>query len=320
MSHMLVTGSAGFVGSHLSERLIADGHRVTGVDSFSDHYLRHLKDLNLAALIAEPRFELVERDLSSDPIIDLLNGVDVVFHLAARPGVRDSWSDFADYVNANIIGSRAVFDAAAATHTRVVYASSSSVYGDASTLPVSENHPLRPVSPYGASKVMTEVLAGAYASSYGLEAIGLRYFTVYGPRQRPDMGLSRFIEAAVSGQAIPVYGDGCQRRDMTYVGDIVTATLAAAERGHTGYVYNVASGTQHTLLNILDELGRVLNVPLRLVHEDAKPGDVRDTWGDITSASADLIYKPSVTLHDGLEHQVLEAAKRRTLLTTQQQS
>jgi len=314
MARMLVTGAAGFIGSQLAERLVADGHQVLGVESFSDHYSRDLKELNLAGLAAEPQFELVEADISRDPLIDLFGDIDVAFHLAARPGVRDSWSEFGDYVDANIVGSRAVFDAAATTHTRVVYASSSSVYGDASSLPVSEKHPLHPISPYGASKVMTEVLAGAYASSYGLDAVGLRYFTVYGPRQRPDMGLSRFIEALVDGRAIPLYGDGLQRRDMTYVGDIVGATLAAGERGRPGAVYNIASGSPRALLDILRELSDVLGIPLRLAHEASKPGDVRDTWGDITHASADLGYSPSVLLRDGLERQAAEAARRRPFL------
>jgi nucleoside-diphosphate-sugar epimerase len=314
MSRMLVTGAAGFIGSHLAERLIADGHHVTGLESFSDHYSRDLKQLNLSGLGTEPQFELVEADISRDPLVDLFSDIDVAFHLAARPGVRDSWSAFGDYVDANIVGSRAVFDAAATAHTRVVYASSSSVYGDATTLPVTERHPLHPVSPYGASKVMTEVLAGAYASSFGLEAIGLRYFTVYGPRQRPDMGLSRFIEAATAETTIPIYGDGRQRRDMTYVGDVVEATLSAAQRGRPGAVYNVASGTQRPLLEILNELGDVIGLPLRLAHEDAKPGDVRDTWGDIASASEDLGYAPSMTLREGLERQVTEAARRRHII------
>jgi UDP-glucuronate 4-epimerase len=320
MSRMFVTGAAGFIGSHLAERLVADGHRVIGVESFSDHYARELKELNLATLAAEPRFELVEANISRDPLVDLFGDIDVAFHLAARPGVRDSWTEFGDYVAANIIGSRAVFDAAAATHTRVVYASSSSVYGDASSLPVSEKHPLHPISPYGASKVMTEVLAGAYASSYGLDAVGLRYFTVYGPRQRPDMGLSRFIEAAVEGRDIPIYGDGRQRRDMTYVGDVVEATLAAGERGLAGTVYNIASGAPRALLDILHELGDVLNLPLRLAHEAPKPGDVRDTWGDITRATVDLGYGPSVALRAGLEQQAAEAVRRRALLTIPQKA
>jgi UDP-glucuronate 4-epimerase len=311
MARMLVTGAAGFIGSQLAERLVADGHSVTGIDSFSDHYARELKSLNLAQLTDSPSFDFVELDLSSDPLAELFTGVDVAFHLAARPGVRDSWSAFGDYAQANIIGSRAIFDAAAASDTRVVYASSSSVYGDASSLPVSEANPLHPISPYGASKVMTEVLAGAYASSFGLDAVGLRYFTVYGPRQRPDMGLSRFIEAVVAGEPIALYGDGLQQRDMTYVGDVIEATLGAAEKGRPGAVYNVASGAPRALLDILGELGDVLDLPLRLAHEDAKPGDVRDTWGDIGLASTDLGYAPAMPLRDGLREQVAEAERRR---------
>jgi len=315
---MLVTGVAGFIGSHLAERLVADGHQVLGVDSFSDHYARSLKELNLARLTKAPRFELVEADLACEPVLELFDAIDVAFHLAARPGVRDSWSDFSEYSEANILGSRAIFDAAALTHTRVVYASSSSVYGDATKLPVSEEHALHPISPYGASKVMTEVLARAYASSYGLDAIGLRYFTVYGPRQRPDMGLARFIEALVDGEAIPLYGDGLQRRDMTYVGDVVEATLAAAERGATAAVYNIASGAPRALLDILGELGDVLGLPLCIAHEAPKPGDVRDTWGDIARAVADLGYGPSVSLREGLTCQAAEAEHRRSALPVPQ--
>lgn len=320
MSRALVTGAAGFIGSQLAERLVADGRQVTGLDSFSDHYSRDLKQLNLTSLAAEPLFELVEGDLASESLSELFGDIDVVFHLAARPGVRDSWSEFGDYVEANIIGSRSIFDAAAVTQTRVVYASSSSVYGDAPSLPVTEEHSLHPISPYGASKVMTEVLAGAYASSYGLDAIGLRFFTVYGPRQRPDMGLSRFIEAMVDGRAIPLYGDGLQQRDMTYVGDVVDATLAAAERGRSGAVYNIASDAPRTLLDILGELSNVLDIPLHLDHEGTKPGDVRDTWGDITRASVDLGYSPKVLLRDGLERQAAEAARRRAALSVPQRA
>jgi UDP-glucuronate 4-epimerase len=313
MSRTLITGAAGFIGSHLAERLLAEGHEVIGIDCMSDHYARDIKGLNLSGFIDEPRFEFLEADISCEPLIKLFSEVDVAFHLAARPGVRDSWSEFQDYVNANILGSRAVFDAAAATQTRVVYASSSSVYGDAPSLPVSEDSKLHPISPYGASKVMTEVLAGAYASSYGLNAVGLRYFTVYGPRQRPDMGLSRFIEAAVEQREIPIYGDGLQRRDMTHVGDVVEATIAAGERGLAGAVYNVASGAPRPLLEILETLGTVLELPLRLAHEAAKPGDVRDTWGDIAQAETDLGYTPAVALQAGLEGQAVETARRRAL-------
>jgi UDP-glucuronate 4-epimerase len=316
MSRVLVTGAAGFIGSHLSERLLAQGRQVVGLDSFSAHYARELKQLNLAGLLAEPGFELVEGDVNDADFGDLVEGVDVVFHLAARPGVRDSWVDFSDYTRANIAGSRHVFDAAAARGARVVYASSSSIYGNAGSLPVMEAMQARPISPYGASKVMTEVLAGAYAASFGLDAIGMRYFTVYGPRQRPDMGLSRFIEAVEAGRPIPLYGDGLQRRDMTYVGDVVEATIAAAERGRSGAVYNVASDAPRTLLDILDQLGTAMGTTIELAREDAKPGDVRDTWGDIGLAAEELGYGPKVTLAEGLAAQVAEASRRRWALAS----
>jgi UDP-glucuronate 4-epimerase len=311
MPRAVVTGAAGFIGSHLSESLLADGWEVTGLDCFSDHYERWLKETNLEALQDEPGFTLEEADLDDVVLPGLIADADLVFHLAARPGVRDSWLNFQDYAAANIVGSKAVFEAAATAGVRVVYASSSSVYGDASSFPVTEASPRGPISPYGASKLMTEILAGAYAASFGLDAVGLRYFTVFGPRQRPDMALSRFIEAIVEERAISIYGDGLQRRDMTFVGDVVAATRQAGEHGRAGVVYNVASGTQRTLLEILGELGEVLDVELDLVHEDAKAGDVRDTWGDISLAAADLGYRPQVALRDGLEQQAAEAERRR---------
>lgn len=311
MPTALITGSAGFIGSQLAERLLAEDFRVIGVDCFSDHYDRDLKELNLEQARNHHSFELVEADIVDGLDPALFAAADVVFHLAARPGVRDSWVSFDDYVQANIVGSRAIFDAAARAGVRVVYASSSSVYGNAVSLPVAETHELHPISPYGASKVMTEVMANAYASSYGLDAVGMRYFTVYGPRQRPDMGLSRFIEAMVEGRDIPLYGDGLQRRDMTYVGDVVDATIAAAEHGRPGAAYNIASDSPRTLLDIIEELASVLDLPLRLAREESKVGDVRDTWGKITAAAADLGYEPKVSLREGLERQVAEAERRR---------
>jgi nucleoside-diphosphate-sugar epimerase len=311
----LVTGAAGFIGSHLSIRLVDEGFDVLGVDCFSPHYDRPLKELNIAPLASERHFDLVEADLALADLHELLENVDIVFHLAARPGVRDSWGDFGDYVHSNINASRALFDACAAAGVRIVFASSSSVYGDVAQLPVREEALLHPVSPYGATKVMTEVLAGAYTSSLGLEAIGLRYFTVYGPGQRPDMGLSRFIEAAVAREPIRVFGDGRQLRDMTYVGDAVAATVAAAQRGHAGTVYNIASCSPCALLDILGELEGVLGLELRLEHEERKTGDVRDTWADIGRARRELGYEPTTSLRTGLERQVAEAARRRTMLT-----
>jgi UDP-glucuronate 4-epimerase len=314
----MVTGAAGFIGSHLSTRLLKEGFDVRGLDSFTSHYDRHLKELNVAALVGERHFELIEVDLALADVPALIEGIDVVFHLAARPGVRDSWSDFDDYVHANVSATRSLFDACAAAGVRIVFASSSSVYGDVAQLPADEHASLRPVSPYGATKVMTEVLAGAYAASLGLEAVGLRYFTVYGPRQRPDMGLSKFIEACSAGKPIQLFGDGRQLRDMTYVGDAVAATVAAAEHGRSGEIYNVASSSPRSLLDILHELQDVLGRELRLEHEGRKAGDVRDTWGNIERARRELGYEPSTPLRSGLERQVAEATRRRAALAVGQ--
>ncbi len=320
MTRALVTGAAGFIGSHLSTRLIDDGLEVRGVDCFSAHYERPLKELNLATLLNEKRFQLIEADIAFSKVPELIEDVDVVFHLAARPGVRDSWSDFADYVHANVLATRALFDACAHAGVRVVFASSSSVYGDAPQLPAKEEIELHPVSPYGATKAMTELLAGAYASAFGLDAVGLRYFTVYGPRQRPDMGLSRFIEAASAGEPLRIFGDGHQLRDMTYVGDAVAATVAAAQRGHAGALYNVASCAPRSLLDILAELGDVLGLELALEHEASKAGDVRDTWGAVERARRDLGYEPATSLRAGLRQQVAEARRRRALLVVPEPS
>jgi UDP-glucuronate 4-epimerase len=311
----IVTGGAGFIGSQLCGELLDRGFAVRAIDSFTAHYARELKELNAADLRRDDRFELVEADIATAGMPELLEGADVVYHLAARPGVRDSWSDFSEYVHANIEGSRNVFAAAADIGVRVVYASSSSIYGDAADLPVTEATPLRPISPYGATKVMTEVLASAYGASFGLDAVGMRYFTVYGPRQRPDMALSKFIEAAVAGETISIYGDGRQLRDMTYVGDVVAGTLLAAERGRAGGVYNIASNASRSLLDILGVLEDVMDLRLDLEFEEQKAGDVRDTWGGIDRAGADLGFAPATDLEAGLTAQVAEAARRREALS-----
>jgi UDP-glucose 4-epimerase len=314
MRSTVVTGAAGFIGSHLCEALLGMGCAVHGIDSFSDHYARELKQLNLARALADEHFVFHELDIVDAPLDELVNEVDCVYHLAARPGVRDSWSDFDDYARANILGTRAVLDACAHNRVRLVYASSSSVYGDASELPVRESAPLRPISPYGASKVMTEVLAGAYAQSHGLEAVGLRYFTVYGPRQRPDMALARFIQATVEDRELPIFGDGRQMRDFTYVLDVVEATIAAARHGRPGGVYNVASSRPQPLLEVLDELARALGRDLRMSFEEVKAGDVRDTWASAELAREELGFQASTALAEGLAAQVREAEHRRAAL------
>jgi nucleoside-diphosphate-sugar epimerase len=314
MKPIVVTGAAGFIASHLCEALLDAGCSVRGIDSFSEHYARELKELNLLPSLARERFAFHELDILEPSLDELVSGAKWVFHLAARPGVRDSWDDFADYNRANILGTRAVLEACARHGVRLIYASSSSVYGDAASLPVSEGAPLAPVSPYGASKVMTEMLSGAYTRSYGVETIGLRYFTVYGPRQRPDMALARFIETTLEGREIAVFGDGRQLRDFTYVGDVVAATLAAAENGRAGGVYNVASSHARPLLEVLDELARVLSQKLRMSFERAKAGDVRDTWACADLAHEELGFRAATPLAEGLLAQVQEAERRRSAL------
>jgi len=311
---VLVTGAAGFVGSHLCEALLAAGHSVRGLDSLAAHYSRALKVLNLAGPLAHPDFTFHERDLLAPGLAELVDGADAVFHLAARPGVRDSWHDFDDYAHSNVLGTKALLDACVGKAARIVYASSSSVYGDAAELPVTESAPVAPISPYGATKVMTEVMAGAYHRAHGLEVVGLRYFTVYGPRQRPDMGIARFIEASVEGRRLPIYGDGRQLRDFTYVGDVVAATMAAAERGRAGAIYNIASSNPRPLLDVLEALGEALGRRLELEFEEARVGDVRDTWGSTELAHSELGFAPATTLVEGLEAQVGEARRRREAL------
>jgi nucleoside-diphosphate-sugar epimerase len=307
----LVTGAGGFIGSHLTEALLGEGHRVIGIDTMEPTYGRAIKERNLREASAHPAFSLHERDIARDPLDDLFDGVDTVFHLAARPGVRDSWEDFDAYVQANVVATKRVFDACVGRGIRVVYASSSSVYGDAPALPVTEGGTLQPVSPYGATKVTTEVIAGAYWKSHGLESVGMRYFTVYGPRQRPDMAISRFIEAGDRGTEIGVYGDGQQLRDFTYVGDVVRATLLAARNGTPGHLYNIASGDPHPLLDVLDQLSSVMERPLSLRFDPTQLGDVRDTWASIKRARQELGFRPQTTLREGLGAQVRETRERR---------
>ena len=309
----LVTGAAGFIGSTLCDALLRAGQQVVGIDALTDTYAPALKHRNIAAARDNGDFTLHELDLLQAPLGDLLDGVDTVFHLAARPGVRQSWSDFPEYLTANVAATKELFDACVGREVRVVYASSSSVYGDAPALPVTEGGALHPVSPYGATKVTTELIAGAYWRSHGVPSVGLRYFTVYGPRQRPDMAISRFIDAADAGEEIRVFGDGRQLRDFTFVDDIVAATLLAADHGEPGDVYNIASGDPHPLLDLLDLLGGVLDRELRLSFEAVQVGDVRDTWASIERARTQLGYRAATELRDGLAAQAVEARARRSL-------
>ncbi len=252
----LVTGVAGFIGSHLAERLLADGHTVRAVDRLSPYYDVALKRRSVSRVEAAGDLEFLEQDLASCPIRPLLDGVDVVFHLAAQPGVRVSWGDeFEIYSRDNVLATQRLLEAARdASATRIVVASSSSIYGDATRYPVSEGDPAMPQSPYGVTKAAAEALCRLYNSQFSVPVVCLRYFTVFGPGQRPDMAFNRFIRAALDGDPITVLGDGAQSRDFTYVSDAVDATVAAGSRSVPGEVYNVAGGSHATINQVVDAL------------------------------------------------------------------
>ncbi len=298
----VVTGCAGFIGSHLVERLLDEGHDVVGVDAFTAYYDRADKERNLAGFAGDVAFDLIEADLATTDVAAIVDGADVIFHLAAQPGVRGSFGDgFADYVHHNVLATQRVFEAALqAGVQRVVWASSSSVYGDAEAYPTVEaTTPTRPRSPYGVTKRSCEDLAGVYRLS-GLETVGLRYFTVYGPRQRPDMAFRRLCEAAVHGHRFPLYGDGSQSRDFTYVTDAVDATYRAALADDVAPIYNVGGGEEATLAGAIALLEHIAGRRVPLDRRTSQVGDVRRTAADTTEARQDLGWAPQTPLADGL--------------------
>lgn len=304
-SHCLVTGVAGFIGSQIAERLLADGCSVVGIDSFTDYYPRELKQANLAIARGHPRFQLVEADLAITDLAPFLRGVDFVFHQAAQAGVRASWgSSFATYVHCNVIATQSLLAACREARLRgFVYASSSSVYGNTPDLPMRETSLLRPVSPYGVTKLAGEQLCWAYHANFGVPTVSLRYFTVYGPRQRPDMAFHRFIRAALAGQPITLYGDGSQSRDVTYVGDVVEANVLAAESGQPGQVYNVGGGSRVTMVEIIHLLEEILERPIAIDRHPAQAGDVEHTMADCSAARA-IGFRPRTGIGEGLRAQV----------------
>jgi UDP-glucuronate 4-epimerase len=309
---VLVTGAAGFVGSHLVEMLLEGDHEVIGVDSFTEYYSPSQKRANLAGIPGSSSFTLVEADLNEVDPVRLVEGVSVIYHLAGQPGVRASWgAEFDIYLAQNVLSTQKLLEAAkTASIEKFVLASSSSVYGQAERFPTRESDRPRPVSPYGATKLAAEHLCHLYHQAFGVPVVMLRYFTIFGPRQRPDMAFSRFIAASLRDQPLTVIGDGMQSRDFTYVADAVLATIAAGESGVAGRVYNVAGGTQATVLDVLAILERILGRPLEREHLESVPGDPRKTGADTTAASEDLGYRPSIGLEDGLGRQV--AAMRAT--------
>jgi UDP-glucuronate 4-epimerase len=291
----VVTGAAGFIGSQLAETLLESGHEVIAVDCFTDYYDPALKEENAAGL------DVVRLDLAAENLD--LDGVDGVFHLAGQPGVRSFGDVFEEYVRRNLLASRRVFEAAAASATRVVFASSSSIYGNAERYPTTEETEPQPISPYGITKLGCEQLAHAYAQGFGLEAVVLRYFTFYGPRQRPDMALARIVDALARGVSFELYGDGLQSRSFTYVADGIEATIAAMERAPSGGVYNVGGGEEATIREAIGTLERVSGRTLDLVERPAAAGDVRRTSADATRIEHDLGWRATTSLQDGLQAQ-----------------
>jgi len=299
---VVVTGAAGFIGSHLVDRLLGEGHEVTGVDAFVDFYPRAAKEENLRGARDHGRFRLVEGLLQEIPLDGVLEGAGQVYHLAAQAGVRSSWGrEFQLYTEHNVLATQRLLEAAVqAGVPRLVYASSSSVYGDSRELPLREESPCRPLSPYGVTKLAGENLASLYERNLGLPVVSLRYFTVYGPRQRPDMAFHRFLAAARDGAPVRLFGDGRQTRDFTYVDDIVTATRRAGDSGRPGCVYNVGGGQRLTIESVLRTIEQVTGRRPAVTRDEAQKGDMRDTFADTTAAKRDLGFLSTVTLPEGL--------------------
>jgi UDP-glucose 4-epimerase len=308
----VVTGAAGFIGSHLAEALARAGHDVVGIDSFSDGYAAALKEANAARAAEAGSFRLVRADLAEAALAPLLDGASIVFHLAARAGVRGSWGrEFDRYARDNLLATQRLLEAARGLSlSRFVFASSSSVYGDARSLPVDEAAPTDPVSPYGATKLAAEHLARIYHRSFGVPVVALRLFTVYGPRQRPDMAFHKFFRAVLADEPIEVFGDGSQTRDFTFVGDAVGAIVAAAEApGAAGETVNVGGGSRVTLRESIGLIGEIAGRAPRVEYRPAARGDAAHTFASVAKAERLLGYRPKTSLADGLreEHRWIAA-------------
>jgi UDP-glucose 4-epimerase len=299
----LVTGAAGFIGSHLTTALLDRGADVTGLDCFTDFYPRSLKEANVAVNAGRAGFHFVAGSVQHVDLAALLRDTTHVFHLAAQAGVRKSWGrEFRMYTEHNVEATQRLLEACAGLPLhRFVYASSSSLYGDNVAMPMREDALPQPVSPYGVTKLAAEQLCYLYFVNHGVPTTSVRYFTVYGPRQRPDMAFNRFIRAALGGTPITLYGDGEQTRDFTYVGDAVEATIAAGERGVPGRAYNIGGGSRVTINRVLEIIERLAGRRLDIRREPAQKGDMRDTYADTSLARADLSFAPRVPLEQGIE-------------------
>lgn len=301
----MITGVAGFIGSHLAEKLLELGHEVVGVDKFLDNYARDFKNLNLGRFVNHPSFKFINDDLVNIDLRQLLIQTDYIFHLAAQPGVRSSWgAEFSHYSHNNILATQILLEACKQVKVRkFVYASSSSVYGDTDDLPMRESGGTRPVSPYGVSKLAAEHLCYLYWKGFGIPTVSLRFFTVYGPRQRPDMFFHILMHHLLLDEEIPLYDDGEQSRDFTYCSDIVDGLTAAAFYSGSGDVFNLGGGGEITLLKAIEMVEKISGRKIKLKRFDRQSGDVRRTRASLDLARKKLGYKPSVSLAAGLTRQ-----------------
>ncbi len=301
----IVTGVAGFIGSNLAKRLLEDGYSVLGIDSFEDYYPRWIKEKNLATLKQYPQFKFVEDSLLELDLKYMVKDMDYVFHQAAQAGVRGSFGQFFSiYVRNNILATQRLLEASKDSRIKkFVFASSSSVYGNIPALPAKEDSVLMPFSPYGVTKMASEQLVKVYNDNFGVPSVSLRYFTVYGNGQRPDMAFHKFIKAILEGKTIIVYGDGKQTRDFTCVPDIVQANLLALN-APAGRVFNVGGGSRIGLIQVIDMIGSLMKVKLKIDFQSSQKGDVKDTWADLTRAKEELGYVPRVSLEQGLLQEI----------------
>ena len=298
----LVTGCAGFIGSTLTDRLLQDGYEVIGIDRFSDYYARDLKEQNIASAVKNPHFTLLEEDILE---MERFPPVDYVFHLAAQAGVRASWGkSFTIYTRDNIQATQQLLEFYRDQEIRkFVYSSSSSVYGDV-TLPMREDQQVQPVSPYGVTKLAAEHLCSLYGKNYGVPIVSLRYFTVYGPRQRPDMGINRFVRAILNSEPITIYGDGHQTRDFTYIDDAVEANLLAAMSDARGEVFNIGGGNRISVIDLVRAIEAATGKTAHIRHIGEQKGDVQDTWADTGKAEKALGWRARVRIREGLDRYV----------------
>lgn len=297
----VVTGAAGFIGSTLAQKLLERGDTVVGIDCLTDYYSPRIKRQNLKPLLDHGNFTFLEKPIAEIDLDSVLDGADHVYHQAAQAGVRASWGrDFRIYTELNVDATQILLEALKGRATRLVYASSSSVYGDTPHLPMQEDHRPQPHSPYGVTKLAAEHLCVLYWKNFGVETVSLRYFTVYGPKQRPDMAFHRFIKSGLQNSEITLYGDGEQTRDFTFVDDIVAANIQAAEAGQPGAVYNLGGGSTVSVNEVLSMISEILGRKLNIKRFDSQKGDVRHTFADTSRARDQIDFAPSTSLDEGL--------------------